>query len=143
MKNLIILILILAIGFFTGFFTKKNFSFLQNIKFHKVSQEELISNLTNQANDALDGIVTSVQKETGPIFDKQYLDAMIVSYESSVALSKVGKTVGSNDEIRNLATNVAKDDAVVLAQLKQWRNEWYPETTPTKDDVKNPPFIKK
>ncbi len=76
------------------------------------------------------------------MFDKQYLDTMIIMYEGSVALSKIGTVAGGHPELRTTAKTVSRDDAAVLAQLKKWRSEWFPETE-TNTTTTNPPFIKK
>lgn len=147
MKSIFGLFFVLILGFAIGSFTNKGsevFSFLKSGVFSQIGKTPIVNTdeLTNNAEVALNKITESAQKETGAVFDKKYLDAMIVSYESSVALSKIGTVAGGHTEIRTIAKNVSKDDAVVLAQLKKWRGEWYPENVEPKT-TKEPPFVKK
>lgn len=148
MKSIFGLFFVLILGFAIGSFTNKGsevFSFLKSGVFGQIEKNQITNTdeLTLNAREALNKITESAQKETGVVFDKKYLDAMIVSYESSVALSKVATIASGHNEIRTLAKGVSKDDAAVLAQLKKWRAEWYPENIQNEKNSKEPPFVKK
>jgi uncharacterized protein (DUF305 family) len=140
MKSIIALAIVLIIGYFIGSFTNKNESFTNifNKDKNKISQLDLLNN----TKDLISQITSSAQKETGEIFDKQYLDAMITMYEGSVTLSKIGTVASGRPELRNTAKTVSKDDAITLAQLKKWRSEWYPEETKTPPATIKPSFVK-
>ncbi len=144
MKSIIGLVVVLIIGFMIGSFTAKGgdmFSFLKSGMFTKNSADSLMNTdeLTKNAKDALTKITESAQKETGAVFDKKYLDAMIAEYETSVALSKIATIASGHNEIRVLAKGVSKDDAVTLAELKKIRATYFPENPNSKT---NPPATK-
>lgn len=148
MKSIFGLFFVLILGFAIGSFTNKGseiFSFVKSGVFGQFGKNQIVNTdeLTINAREALNKVTESAQKETGAIFDKKYLDAMIVSYESSVALSKVATIASGHSEIRTLAKGVSKDDATILAQLKKWRAEWYPEVVEPVQSPKDPPFVKK
>lgn len=142
MKSILGLIVVLIIGFIIGNFTAKGgniFSFVKSGMFNKNNTED--TSLINEAKDSLDEVIKSAQKETGAVFDKKYLDAMITAYESSVTLSKIGTVAGGQNEIRTLAKSISKDDAVTLTELKKIRDKYYPEDKTTSTTTK-PDFVK-
>jgi len=140
MKSILTLFIILIIGYLIGIFTKQNGDIFSIFKNNNKSQIDIIKN----TKDSIDQITKSAQKETGEIFDKQYLDAMITMYEGSVALSKLGTVAGGRAELRTVAREVSKEDAETLAQLKKWRSEWYPENTKNETPLttNKPSFVK-
>jgi len=141
MKSLILIVFVLIIGFIIGSFTgygESLFSFLNKPR----SRDAIEENLTQKVKDSINRITVSAQKETGAIFDKQYLDAMITMYEGSVALSKIGTIAGGHPELRTVAKTVSKEDAEVLVKLKKWRAEWYPEEKISETPTIKPTFVK-
>ncbi len=138
MKSILAWIIVLVIGFAIGSFTKNGTSFFSFLNKDKAPAQSLNAS----AKETLAGITANAQKQTGAVFDKQYLDTMIIMYEGSVALSKIGTVASGRPELRTTAKAVSRDDAVVLEQLKKWRKEWFPENTTTTPTT-NPPFIKK
>ncbi len=138
MKSILALVVVLIIGFAIGSFTNTGNSFFNFLNKDKVNSVDLNSS----AKEALANITENAQKQTGAVFDKQYLDTMIIMYEGSVALSKIGTVAGGHPELRTTAKSVSRDDAAVLAQLKKWRSEWFPETAPDTTSTK-PPFVNK
>jgi predicted outer membrane protein len=149
MKSILGLIIVLIIGFLIGSFTNKGegmFSFLSSGMFTKDSTVNLLKTdeLTKNAQDALSKVTQAAQKETGAVFDKKYLDAMITAYETSIALSKVATVASGQNEIRTLAKGVSKDDQAILLELKKMRSTYFPET-PTSSSTNpttKPPFVK-
>ena len=137
MKSIGTLVLVLIVGFAIGSFTNAGnmFSFLGG---DKVPAQ----NLTSNTKDILNEITKTAQKQTGAVFDKQYLDAMITMYESSVALSKIGTVAGGHEEIRSIAKTVSKDDLATLNELKKLRKQWFPEDEKTETTPVKPSFIK-
>lgn len=142
MKSILGLIVVLIIGFMIGNFTAKGgnmFSFLKSGMFTQNKNTDL--QLINEAKSSLDDVIKSAQKETGAVFDKKYLDAMITAYESSVALSKIGTVAGGQNDIRTIAKTISKDDTATLNELKRIRDKYYPENKPTTNNPK-PNFVK-
>lgn len=151
MKQIAMLIVVLLIGFSIGSFSKKGgsmFGFLNGGVFSKNTSSKITDqakSVTESAKDILTKITDEARQETGPAFSKKYLDAMIIAYESSVNLSKIGSATSERSELRTLAKTIAKEDAITLAKLKDMRDKWYPETkiqTVEPDTKPKPPFIK-
>lgn len=151
MKQIAMLIVVLIIGFGIGNFSKNGggiFQFLNGGVFSKNATTKIneeTKSVTESAKDILGKVADEARQETGPAFSKKYLDAMIIAYESSVNLSKIGSATSEKSELRTLAKTIAKEDAITLAKLKEMRDKWYPETTnkttETAPKIK-PPFIK-
>lgn len=139
MKSILALVVVLIIGFSIGSFTNTGNSLFNFLNKDKTNQLDL----NTSAKEALADITANTQKQTGAVFDKQYLDTMIIMYEGSVTLSKIGTVASGRPELRSTAKTVSRDDAAVLEQLKKWRKEWFPENTTTTPTPTNPPFIKK
>lgn len=142
MKSIFALFIVLIIGFLIGSFTANGgnmFSFLNSGMFTKNSTAD--AGLITEVKNSLDDVIKSAQQETGAVFDKKYLDAMIAAYESSVTLSKIGTVAGGQNDVRTIAKTISKDDSVTLAELKKLRDKYYPEEKPTTTTPK-PNFVK-
>lgn len=121
MKNIFLIIVVLIIGFSIGGFSQtgsKIFSFLGN--------GNTPTNINEAINKQIDNIKTASQNESGKVFDKEYLDSMILMYEGTATISKIGTVAAGHPELRNIAKIVSKDDAAILTELKKMRNNWYP-----------------
>ncbi len=134
MKNIFLIIVVLVIGFAIGGFTQsgnKLFSFLGNT--------DNPVNINEAINKQVAGIKTAAQNESGKVFDKEYLDSMILLYEGTSTISKVGTVAAGHPELRSIAKVVNKDDAQILIELKKMRDNWYPADTAPKT---KPSFVK-
>jgi uncharacterized protein (DUF305 family) len=60
-------------------------------------------------------------------FDKAFIDAMIPHHQSAIEMSQVALDKSDNPEIKELAENIISAQQEEIEQMKQWRNEWYPE----------------
>ncbi|MGB3683613.1 MAG: DUF305 domain-containing protein [Rubrobacteraceae bacterium] len=60
-------------------------------------------------------------------FDKAFLDEMIPHHESAIAMAEVARQETKNPEIRDIAAGIVGAQEKEIAQMKQWRQQWYPE----------------
>ena len=60
-------------------------------------------------------------------FDKAFIDAMIPHNQSAIEMSQVALDKSDNPQIKELAENIISAQQEEIEQMKQWRNEWYPE----------------
>ena len=60
-------------------------------------------------------------------FDKAFIDAMIPHHQSAIEMAQVAREKSRNTRIRELAASIVGAQQREIAQMKQWRKEWYPE----------------
>jgi uncharacterized protein (DUF305 family) len=60
-------------------------------------------------------------------FDKAFIDAMIPHHQSAIDMANVALKKTNNPRIRELANNVVDAQKREIEQMKQWRQQWYPE----------------
>lgn len=60
-------------------------------------------------------------------FDRAFIDAMIPHHESAIAMANVVLEEGGDPEIREIAQGIVDAQEAEIAQMEQWRAEWYPE----------------
>jgi uncharacterized protein (DUF305 family) len=60
-------------------------------------------------------------------FDRAFIDAMIPHHQSAIEMAQVAREKSGNSRIRELAENIVSAQQREIAQMKQWRKEWYPE----------------
>jgi uncharacterized protein (DUF305 family) len=60
-------------------------------------------------------------------FDKAFIDAMIPHHESAIEMAQVALEESDNPRIREIASAIVDAQNREIAQLKDWREEWYPQ----------------
>jgi uncharacterized protein (DUF305 family) len=60
-------------------------------------------------------------------FDKAFIDAMIPHHQSAIEMAEVASEKSKNPQIRELAENIVSAQQTEIEQMKQWREQWYPE----------------
>jgi uncharacterized protein (DUF305 family) len=60
-------------------------------------------------------------------FDKVFIDAMIPHHQSAIDMAQVAHEKSKVPAIKDLAHNIMSAQQAEIEQMKQWRNEWYPE----------------
>jgi uncharacterized protein (DUF305 family) len=60
-------------------------------------------------------------------FDKAFIDAMIPHHESAIEMAEVALEESDNPRIREIASAIVDAQTREIAQLKEWREEWYPQ----------------
>ena len=60
-------------------------------------------------------------------FDKTFIDAMIPHHQSAIDMANVALKNTNNPRIRELANNIVDAQKREIEQMKQWRQQWYPE----------------
>jgi uncharacterized protein (DUF305 family) len=58
-------------------------------------------------------------------FDRAFIDHMIPHHESAIAMAEVALHKSENPEIKDLAEDIVSAQGREIAQMKQWRKEWY------------------
>lgn len=60
-------------------------------------------------------------------FDRAFIDAMIPHHESAIAMANVALEASEDPEIRGIAEDIVSAQEREISQMRQWREEWYPE----------------
>ena len=60
-------------------------------------------------------------------FDKAFIDDMIPHHESAIAMAEVAREKTDDPEIREIANDIVSAQEREIEQMKQWRQQWYPE----------------
>jgi uncharacterized protein (DUF305 family) len=60
-------------------------------------------------------------------FDRAFIDAMIPHHQSAIEMARVALENSDNPKIKELAENIVSAQQREIEQMKQWREEWYPE----------------
>jgi uncharacterized protein (DUF305 family) len=61
------------------------------------------------------------------LFDKAFIDAMIPHHQSAIEMAQVALENSDNPTIKELAQNIISAQKREIEQMKQWRQQWYPE----------------
>jgi uncharacterized protein (DUF305 family) len=61
------------------------------------------------------------------LFDKAFMDAMIPHHQSAVEMAQVALENSDNPKMKELAQNIISAQKREIEQMKQWRQQWYPE----------------
>jgi uncharacterized protein (DUF305 family) len=64
-------------------------------------------------------------------YDAAFIDGMIVHHEGAVTMARQALEQAERPEIRELAEAIIRTQEAEIAQLRQWRTEWYPELPET------------
>lgn len=60
-------------------------------------------------------------------YDLRFIDAMILHHQGAVEMAKVAQQKSQRSEINQLADNIIKSQNREIAEMKQWRQAWYPQ----------------
>jgi uncharacterized protein (DUF305 family) len=60
-------------------------------------------------------------------FDKAFIDNMIPHHRSAIAMAEVVVKESEDPEIREIANDIVSAQEREIGQMKQWRQEWYPQ----------------
>lgn len=62
-------------------------------------------------------------------FDLRFIDAMTPHHQGAVEMAKEAKQKSKRPEIQKFADNIIKAQDKEIAQMKQWRQAWYPKAS--------------
>ncbi len=60
-------------------------------------------------------------------FDRAFIDAMIPHHESAIEMAGVALDESENAEIREIAGAIVDAQEREIAQMRDWRRDWYRE----------------
>ncbi len=62
-------------------------------------------------------------------YDLRFMDAMTPHHQGGVEMAKLALQKSKRPEIKQLAKKIIKDQNNEIAQMKQWRQAWYPKAS--------------
>ncbi len=77
------------------------------------------------------GMNHNMSMDLGPAdanFDLRFIDAMTPHHQGATEMAKQAQQKSKRSEIKKLADNIIKAQNQEIAQMKQWRQAWYPKT---------------
>lgn len=64
-------------------------------------------------------------------YDLRFLDAMVPHHQGAVVMAQDALKKSTHPEVKQLATNIIKAQEQEIAEMKQWRKQWYPQASAT------------
>ena len=99
---------------------------LKSIKQEQFGTSRVPTNMSMEEMEGM-GMMTDPQSLADEnLFDKAFIDNMIPHHQSAIEMAEVAATETDNPEIKDLATNIVEAQKREISQMKQWRQEWYP-----------------
>ncbi len=91
------------------------------------SKEKEVENthISHDMHSEMDSMMHNLEGKSGDEFDRVFLDDMIVHHEGAVQMSQAALERASHEEIKNLARNIIKAQEEEIAQMKEWRMNWF------------------
>lgn len=66
-----------------------------------------------------------VSDEAGKPFDQRFSEAMIPHHEGALAMAEDALQKAEQPEIKELAQAIINAQETEIAQMRQWRQEWF------------------
>ena len=64
-------------------------------------------------------------------YDAQFIDSMIMHHQGAIDMANEALEQAERQEIKDLAANIIKAQEAEIAQMKEWRTQWYPDLADT------------
>lgn len=68
-------------------------------------------------------------------FDLRYINAMIEHHRQAMILAEKAVEKTRNEQIKKLAENILEDEPTAIAELYQWKNDWYSDKRKVKEPI--------
>ncbi len=62
-------------------------------------------------------------------FDLRFVDGMVPHHEGAVVMAKAAQQKATHPELKKLADDIIKSQTTEIAQMKKWRQAWYPQAS--------------
>ena len=85
---------------------------------------------SSRASAAHAGHGDVVTDEDAP-FDAAFIDSMIEHHQGAIEMAEAALAEAEHAELRTMAAAVIAAQSSEIAQMQQWRSEWYPDLAPT------------
>lgn len=99
---------------------------LKSIKKEEFGSSEVPTGMSAREMEAM-GMTDPAELTNKDPFDKAFIDAMIPHHRSAISMAQVALEDSDNPEIREIARNIVSAQKREIAQMQEWRTEWYPQ----------------
>lgn len=82
---------------------------------------------SHEMHTAMSGMTSGLQGKTGDAFDSAFLSEMIVHHDGAIEMAKLALLHANHEEIKTLATAIIDAQTKEIAQMKAWKQKWYPQ----------------
>lgn len=79
------------------------------------------------------GGMTSDPNAASQPYDLQFIDTMTSHHEGAIQMSEMALKKSQTDELKKFAQKIIDDQKKEIAQMKEWRDKWYPGKPPAKN----------
>lgn len=55
-----------------------------------------------------------------------HIDSMVMRHQDTIDMANQALKAGERQEMKDLATNIIKRQEAEIAQMRDWRKQWYP-----------------
>jgi uncharacterized protein (DUF305 family) len=73
------------------------------------------------------GMASGMLMQNGEYSDERFIDAMVPHHQGAIEMAQVALEHAEHDEIKQLAENIVSAQQREIEQMKQWREQWYPQ----------------
>ena len=74
---------------------------------------------------AMGDMMSGLEGKTGDVFDKAFIEEMIVHHQGAVDMANAALTSAKHTEIKTMAEAIIKAQTAEIAQMKEWQKSWY------------------
>lgn len=100
---------------------------LKSIKEEEFGTSEVPMRMDMQEMEEMGMMMNPENLEKEDPFDKAFIGNMTPHHESAVEMAEVALNSTDNPRIKDLAAGIIESQEREVSQMKQWREEWYPQ----------------
>ena len=89
-------------------------------------------NMNSNGQMDMSGMKSDPNADRAP-FDLQFIDTMSEHHRGAIEMSEMALKRSENAELKKFAQKIIDDQKKEIAQMKQWRDGWYPGAQPAKN----------
>jgi uncharacterized protein (DUF305 family) len=82
--------------------------------------------------DGMAGMDHSQMGNSNAPYDAQFIDSMIEHHQGAITMAQQAQREAERPELKQLADTIIKDQEAEIAQMQQWRQQWFPDLAPTR-----------
>jgi uncharacterized protein (DUF305 family) len=101
---------------------------LRQIKQQEFGTSEVPTEMSSSEMEMMGMMMDPAQLAEQDPFDLAFINNMIPHHQSAIEMAEVALENTDNPRIRNLAQEIIAAQEQEIAQMEQWREEWYPES---------------
>lgn len=100
---------------------------LKSIKQEEFGTSEVPMDMNMEDMESMGMMMNPEDLAKADPFDKAFIDNMTPHHESAVEMAEIAREETKNPRVKTLATEIIEGQNRELDQMRQWREEWYPE----------------